>query len=107
MQVTMVHQGPRCEDLANAGFFQGRDICPFGKDGYHSGWVFTLQGYVESGEFSFPMTKETIRLKELFEREAAAHLHESPLAGTVRLKDYEEERVLLEAAVLVNRQLRC
>lgn len=68
---------------------------------------FTLQGYIESGEFSYPMTKETIRLKALFEREAAAHFHETPLSGTVSLKDYDEERVLLEAEVLVNRQLRC
>lgn len=68
---------------------------------------FTLQGYIESGGFSFPVTKETIRLKALFERNAAAHLHESPLTGTVSLKDYDEERVLLEAEVLVDRQLRC
>lgn len=68
---------------------------------------FTLQGYIESGEFSVPMTMQTIRLKALFEREAAAHLHESPLTGTVSLKDYDEERVLLEAEVLVSRQLRC
>ena len=67
---------------------------------------FTLQGYIESGEFSFPMTKETIRLKALFEREAAAYLQETPLSGTVSLRDYDEERVLLEAEVPVNRELR-
>jgi hypothetical protein len=68
---------------------------------------FTLQGYIESGEFSYPVTKQTIRLKALFEREVAAHLHETPLSGTVSLKGHDEERVLLEAEVLVNRQLRC
>lgn len=68
---------------------------------------FTLQGYVESGEFSFPVAKETIRLKALFEREAAAHFHETPLSGTVSLKGYDEDRVVLEAEVLVNRQLSC
>ncbi len=68
---------------------------------------FTLQGYIESGEFNYPMAKETIRLKALFEREAAAYLSESPLSGTLNLMDYDEERVLLEAEVLVDRQLRC
>ena len=68
---------------------------------------FTLQGYIESCEFIYPVTKETIRLKALFEREAAAYLHETPLSGTVSLRDYDEERVLLEAEVLDNSQLIC
>lgn len=68
---------------------------------------FTLQEYIESGDFTYPVTKETIRLKALFERNMAAHFHETPLSGTVSLKDYDEKRVILEAEVLVDRQLRC
>lgn len=66
---------------------------------------FTLQQYIDSGEFSYPITIETISLKALFEREVAAHLYETPLSGTVCMREYDEERVLLEADVLVNRQL--
>lgn len=69
---------------------------------------FTLQGYIESGEFSYPATKvENIRLKALFDRKASVHLHEIPVTGKVTLKDFDGNRVLLEAEVLVNRELRC
>ncbi len=69
---------------------------------------FTLQGYVDSGEFSYPLTKvENIRLKVLFDRKAAAYVHEIPISGKVSLSDFDDDRVLLEAEVLVNRQLRC
>jgi predicted DNA-binding transcriptional regulator YafY len=69
---------------------------------------FTLQGYIESGEFSYPVTKiENIRLKALFQRKASAHLHEIPITGKVHLKEFDDDRVLLEAEVLVNRELRC
>lgn len=69
---------------------------------------FTLQGYIESGEFSYPVMKvENIRLKALFQRKASAHLHEIPITGKVRLKEFDDDRVLLEAEVLVDRKLRC
>ena len=69
---------------------------------------FTLQGYIESGEFSYPVTRiENIRLKALFQRKASAHLHEIPITGKVHLKEFDDDRVLLEAEVLVNRELRC
>ena len=67
---------------------------------------FTLQGYIESGEFSYPLGKETIRLKALFAREAAAYLHDTPAPGTLSLTDYDESTVLLEAEVADSRQLR-
>jgi predicted DNA-binding transcriptional regulator YafY len=68
---------------------------------------FSLQGYIESGEFSYPVGKETIRLKALFDRDAAAYLHETPLPGLISLtEDAEEETVLLEAELLDSRQLR-
>lgn len=69
---------------------------------------FTLQGYIESGEFSYPVMKvENISLKAIFQRKATAHLHEIPITGKVRLKEFDDDRVLLEAEVLVNRELRC
>lgn len=68
---------------------------------------FSLQGYIESGEFSYPVGKETIRLKALFDRDAAAYLHETSLPGLITLTDDdEEETVLLEAELLDSRQLR-
>lgn len=67
---------------------------------------FTLQSYIESGEFSYPVGKETIRLKALFDRDAAAYLYETPLPGTISLTDMDEDKVLLEAEVLDSRQLR-
>lgn len=67
---------------------------------------FTLQGYIESGEFSYPLGKETIRLKALFDRDAAAYLNETPLPGTIRLISVDEDEVLLEAEVLDSCQLR-
>jgi hypothetical protein len=67
---------------------------------------FTLQGYIESGEFSYPLGKAPIRLKALFAREAAAYLHDTPAPGTLSLTDYDEATVLLEAEVADSRQLR-
>ncbi len=68
---------------------------------------FSLQRYIESGEFSYPVGKETIRLKALFDKDAAAYLHETPLPGLFSLTDDEkEETVLLEAEVLDSLQLR-
>jgi predicted DNA-binding transcriptional regulator YafY len=67
---------------------------------------FTLQGYIKSGEFSYPWGKETIRLKALFSRDAAAYLHETPLPGTISLTDVDDDDVELEAEVLDSWQLR-
>ena len=54
----------------------------------------------------YPLGKETIRLKALFAREAAAYLHDTPVPGTLSLTDYDEATVLLEAEVADSRQLR-
>jgi predicted DNA-binding transcriptional regulator YafY len=67
---------------------------------------FTLQGYIESGEFSYPLGKETIRLKAVFDGDASAYLRETPLPGTISLVDGDEDTVLLEAEVLDSIQLR-
>ncbi|MBJ6799716.1 helix-turn-helix transcriptional regulator [Geomonas propionica] len=67
---------------------------------------FSLQAYIESGEFSYPVGDTIINLRALFERRAAAYLFDTPLPGTKRLEDFDEKRVLLEAEVLDSLQLR-
>jgi predicted DNA-binding transcriptional regulator YafY len=67
---------------------------------------FSLQGYIEGGEFGYPLGTEIIRLKALFDKESATYLRETPVPGTVTLEDYGEERVLLEADVRDSLQLR-
>jgi predicted DNA-binding transcriptional regulator YafY len=67
---------------------------------------FSLQSYIESGEFSYPLGTETIRLKALFDRDAAAYLRETPLPGTISLAEEDEDTVRLEAEVLDSCQLR-
>ena len=68
---------------------------------------FCLDKYLESGELSFPMPgNKTIQLKALFDKRAAAHLHESPLSDDQKLTDWEEGEVMVEARVLDTHQLR-
>ena len=67
---------------------------------------FTVQGYIESGEFSYPIGGSKIRLKALFDRDAAAYLHETHLPGTLSLIDQSEDTILLEAEIEDSRQLR-
>ena len=67
---------------------------------------FSLQGYIESGEFSYPIGGRTIRLKALFDRHAAAYLHETPLPGTKSLTGHDEDTILLEAEIEDSHQLR-
>ena len=67
---------------------------------------FTLQGYIESGEFSYPIGGDKIRLKALFDRDAAAYLHETPLPGTLSLVDHDADTILLEAEIEDSHQLR-
>ena len=67
---------------------------------------FSLQGYIESGEFSYPIGGNKIRLKALFERDAAAYLYETPLPGTLSLADHDADTILLEAEIEDSHQLR-
>jgi len=67
---------------------------------------FTLKGYVESGEFSYPIGGSKIRLKARFDRDAAAYLHETPLPGTLTLADHDDGTLLLEAEIEDSHQLR-
>jgi len=67
---------------------------------------FSVQGYIESGEFSYPLGGKKIRFKALFDREAAAYLHETPLPGTLSLTDHGADTILLEAEIEDSHQLR-
>ncbi|GAB6081911.1 WYL domain-containing protein [Desulfuromonas carbonis] len=68
---------------------------------------FQLDKYLEQGELNFPMPgRRTIRLKVLFEREAAAHLLESPLSADQKITECDDDEVMLEATVLDTHQLR-
>ena len=67
---------------------------------------FSVQGYIEGGEFSYPIGGRIIRLKALFDRDAAAYLHETPLPGTLSLTDHDEDTIRLEADVEDSHQLR-
>jgi len=67
---------------------------------------FSVQGYIEGGEFSYPIGGSKIRLKALFDRSAAAYLHETPLPGTLSLADHDDGTILLEAEIEDSHQLR-
>lgn len=67
---------------------------------------FSIQGYIGSGEFSYPIGGNKIRLKALFDRHAAAYLHETPLPGTLTLVDHDDDTILLEAEIEDSHQLR-
>ena len=54
---------------------------------------FSVQGYIESGEFSYPIGGNKIRIKSLFDRDAAACLHETPLPGTLSLTDHDADSI--------------
>jgi len=67
---------------------------------------FTLQGYISSGEFSYPTGEGTVRLKALFDKEEAIYLHETRFPGELVLEETEDEMVLLEAEIEDSYQLR-
>jgi len=67
---------------------------------------FSLQAYIESGEFGYPVGRNMLRLKAAFSKRAATYLYETPLPGTISLEDQDDDTVLLEAKVQDNRQLR-
>lgn len=67
---------------------------------------FTLKGYLDKGEFSYPTGEGTIRLKALFAKEEAAYLFETRFPGELKLEETEEGMVLLEAEVEDSYHLR-
>lgn len=68
---------------------------------------FTLDKYLEGGALGFPMPGERmIKLMALFNKYAAAHLHESPLSQNQKITEQGDGDVLVEAEVLDTHQLR-
>jgi predicted DNA-binding transcriptional regulator YafY len=65
---------------------------------------FDLDRYIEQGEFQYPVGP-MIQLKAKFTREAAAHLHETPVSEDQTIEDLETEYVLVTATVRDTAQL--
>lgn len=66
---------------------------------------FRLQGYIDSGEFGYPLGG-MIKLKALFDKGAAPYLYETKLAPDQKLTEKPEGKVLLEVTVRDDVQLR-
>ncbi len=68
---------------------------------------FDLDAYLASGAFGYPQHPgRRVRLVALFEPEAAAHLHETPLAEDQRLDEHPGGRVRLRATLADTSELR-
>ena len=67
---------------------------------------FTLEEYIAGGAFSYNIGEGKIRLKALFEHDAAIHLEETALSEDQLLTDQGDGTVLVEATVADTRQLR-
>jgi len=66
---------------------------------------FTLQGYIDSGEFGYPLGGK-IPLKVLFDKGAAPYLYETKLVPNQKLTEQTDGKLLLEAVVQDDVQLR-
>lgn len=67
---------------------------------------FNLDDYIASGTFGYRRGASTIRLKVLFEKDAALHLEETPLSDDQQLTEQTDGNVLVEATVADTGQLR-
>ena len=67
---------------------------------------FSLDAYIDSGAFGYKRGEGMIRLKALFEKDAALHLEETPLSVDQRLTEQPDGRVMVEATVADTGQLR-
>ena len=66
---------------------------------------FSLDEWAEDGRFSFGIGKK-IRLRALFDKNAAEHLSETPLSIDQRMRENIDGRVLVEVTVADTPQLR-
>lgn len=66
---------------------------------------FNLDEYITAGAFSYCTCEKAIRLKAVFELDAAIHLEETPLSEGQHLTDLGNGTVLVEATVADTRQL--
>lgn len=67
---------------------------------------FSLDEYIAGGAFSYCIDESPIRLKAVFEEDAAIHLEETPLSADQQLTSCGDGNVLVEASVNDTRQLR-
>ena len=67
---------------------------------------FSLDEYIDSGEFGFKVNEKPIKLKVLFDEVAANHLKETRLSEDQVIKQQKDGCVLLEATVLNTLELR-
>jgi predicted DNA-binding transcriptional regulator YafY len=67
---------------------------------------FSLQEYIDSGAFTYLRGNSCIRLKALFEKDAAIHLWETPLGDDQVLTKIGNESVQVETTVPDTAQLR-
>jgi predicted DNA-binding transcriptional regulator YafY len=68
--------------------------------------AFSLHKYIDSGAFTYLRGEESIRLKALFEKDAALHLGETPLGENQVLTEIDNETVQLETTIPDTAQLR-
>ncbi|MBV5339778.1 MAG: WYL domain-containing protein [Deltaproteobacteria bacterium] len=66
---------------------------------------FTLQGYIDSGEFGYPLGG-MIKLKALFDKGAAPYLYETKISPNQKLTEQADGKLLLEVTVRDDVQLR-
>lgn len=66
---------------------------------------FCLDTFISAGNFGYLKNQEAIRLKALFENDAAIHLEETPLSNDQRLTPKAGNLVLVEATVADTAQL--
>lgn len=65
---------------------------------------FDLDEYIKQGEFQYPVGS-MIKLKAIFDREAASHLYETPLSEDQVIEDVDAGRVVVTATVQDTQQL--
>ncbi len=67
---------------------------------------FDLDNYIGRGEFEYPVSSKPLRLRLLFDGDAAFHLQETPLAKDQVLKSLPDGRVEVRATVKDTLELR-
>jgi predicted DNA-binding transcriptional regulator YafY len=65
---------------------------------------FDVDTYVEQGAFQYPVGP-SIRLRAVFSRDAAMHLHETPLSADQSINDVDKDHVQVTATVANTKQL--
>ena len=67
---------------------------------------FVLDEFIAKGAFGFLLNRETFKLSALLRGDAVVSLHEAPIAQDQVVREHDDGRVLLEATVADNLELR-